>query len=127
MFVDMIKFCFQVFLFFGALLGGVILLGIFNKIGWVNVGIGFGVLIACIIAYVVWTERQPNYSLEDQRYDEYIANLRQEVERPIIQARLAKQANESIDLNGIITGKATFTDAEGKSRDLDINVNLKIK
>lgn len=65
---------------------------------------------------------------EDKRYNERMLKLRQEVQRPIIQAKLEKQENGPIDLDTIATGKVTWISEDGKVKDLfNINVNLKIK
>ena len=99
-----------------------------DRIGWLNIGFFFFVLIAWGIISAVLENRKLNEKLEnDLQHNEYIAKLKQELQRPIIQAELEKQANEPIDLGQIIKGTATFTDRNGETQDLDISVNLKIK
>ncbi|WGE92114.1 hypothetical protein [Actinobacillus genomosp. 1] len=99
-----------------------------DKIGWLNIGFGFFVLIAWGIIYAVLEDRKIKEKLaNDPVYNEQIAKLKQEIQRPIIQAELAKQANEPIDLGKVIQGKVTFTDKNGETQDLDISINLKIK
>ena len=105
----------------------VILWIVFETIGWLNVGIGFALLMAWTVISIIKNSQKIADDVENQRYNEYIAKLNREVQRPIIQATLAKRENEPIDLGQIIKGKATFTDKNGEAKDLDISVNLKIK
>ena len=98
----------------------------FSYVGWVNVAkvVAMFVIVLVTVSIIIhYTNEKPKTTLEDER----IAQLNQELSRPIIQATLAKQANEPIDLGQIIKGKATFTDKNGNKQDLDIAVNLKIK
>ena len=100
-----------------------ILFFIFSNIGWLKVIAALAVFLIVFSIIIYYTTKEPKPTLEDER----IAQLNQEVSRPIIQATLAKQANETIDLGQIIKGKATFTDKNGNTQDLDISVNLKLK
>ncbi|WGE65982.1 hypothetical protein NYR76_03200 [Actinobacillus equuli subsp. equuli] len=127
MLLGFIKFIFELAQIILFILGILALIVIFSIIGWGKVGIGFVILIACVITYIVWLKQKSKPSIEEQRYNEYMAKLSREVQRPIIQATLAKRENEPIDLGQIIRGKATFTDKNGEAKDLDISVNLKIK
>ncbi|MDG2961029.1 hypothetical protein P7L91_09310 [Bisgaard Taxon 10/6] len=96
---------------------------ILSNIGWLKVIAAVAVFLIVFSIIIYYTSKGPTPTLEDER----IAQLNQEVSRPIIQATLAKQTNETIDLGQIIKGKATFTDNNGNKQDLDISVNLKIK
>ncbi|MDY3124496.1 MAG: hypothetical protein SOW21_09040 [[Actinobacillus] rossii] len=96
---------------------------ILSNIGWLKVIAAVAVFLIVFSIIIYYTSKGPTPTLEDER----IAQLNQEVSRPIIQATLAKQANETIDLGQIIKGKATFTDKNGNKQDLDIAVNLKLK
>ena len=96
---------------------------VFSYVGWLKVIAAVAVFLIVFSIIIYYTSKGPTPTLEDER----IAQLNQEVSRPIIQATLAKQANETIDLGQIIKGKATFTDKNGNKKDLDISVNLKLK
>lgn len=100
-----------------------VLFVILSNIGWLKVIAAVAVFLIVFSIIIYYTSKGPTPTLEDER----IAQLNQEVSRPIIQAALAKQANETIDLGQIIKGKATFTDNNGNKKDLDIAVNLKLK
>ncbi len=100
-----------------------ILFLVFSYVGWLKVIAAVAVFLIVFSIIIYYTTKEPKPTLEDER----IAQLNQEVSRPIIQATLAKQANETIDLGQIIKGKATFTDKNGNTQDLDISVNLKLK
>ncbi|PVX33033.1 hypothetical protein C8D76_11060 [Pasteurella langaaensis DSM 22999] len=103
-----------------------VLFVVFSYVGWVNVAkvAAISVIILVTVSIIIhYTNEKPKTTLEDER----IAQLNQELSRPIIQATLAKQANEPIDLGEIIKGKATFTDKNGNKKELDIIVNLKLK
>lgn len=126
--LSLIKFLFRAILFFCLFLAVISLIGVANKIGWLNVALVFLVLVTYVIIYITLNDRKTKPKAEDKHYNEYMAKLNQEVQRPIIQAKLEKQENEPIDLGTIATGKVTWTSKEGKVKDLfNINVNLKIK
>ncbi|MDD6911071.1 hypothetical protein [Actinobacillus minor] len=100
----------------------------FNKIGWVTAGIIFFIFVCVTVIEIIIQQRKTQLTEEDKRYNERMLKLRQEVQRPIIQAKLEKQENGPIDLGTIATGKVTWTSEDGKVKDLfNINVNLKIK
>lgn len=121
--LDFIKFLFKVGLFFISPLIAISIFVVLSKIGWTNIAIVFVLLVIGTIAYYILSTRKIKNSLEEQRYNEYIAGLNRELSRPIIQAKLAKQEEESIHIGG----KATFTDKYGETQDLNININLKLK
>lgn len=103
-------------------------LRLFNKIGWVTAGIIFFIFVCVTVIEIIIQQRKTQLTEEDKRYNERMLKLRQEVQRPIIQAKLEKQENGPIDLGTIATGKVTWTSEDGKVKDLfNINVNLKIK
>lgn len=118
--VDVIVKVISIFVFmFIALVFFVIL----SNIGWLKVIAAVAVFLIVFSIIIYYTSKEPKPTLEDER----IAQLNQEVSRPIIQATLAKQVNKTIDLGQVIKGKATFTDNNGNKKDLDIAVNLKLK
>ncbi|MFZ7155148.1 hypothetical protein ACLS0M_00235 [Avibacterium avium] len=99
---------------------------VFDAIGWVNVGIVFSLAIAFGLISIIRENKTKTLSAEEQRYNEYIESLNKEIQRPIIQARLAKLENKANEVENVIKGKATFTDKDGNSKDLDINIHIKM-
>lgn len=112
---------------FSSMFIALVLFSVFSYVGWLKVAIAFALILIITFILIYYKSKKTQQTLDDERYNERISKLNQELSRPIIQSVLAKQANEPIDLGQIIKGKATFTDKNGNTQDLDISVNLKIK
>ncbi|WP_419851991.1 hypothetical protein [Actinobacillus pleuropneumoniae] len=128
-----------------------------DKIGWSNIGFFFFVLLVLLIIFIVLEDRKFKKKLEnDPQHNEYIAKLKQEIQRPIIQAELAKRANskdydplfpntedEEVTLSDVVGSyfdtiraaipteenplKAKITYTNPKGENFDINLEIKPK
>lgn len=71
---------------------GLYAFSLFVKIGWVKISIIF--LIYCIIIAMMIFKPKTQLTEEEKRHNERMEKLRQELSRPVIQARLTKKNNK---------------------------------
>ena len=119
--LNLIKFLFRAILFFCLFLAVISLIGVANKIGWLNVALVFLVLVTYVIIYITLNDRKTKPKAEDKHYNEYMAKLNQEVQRPIIQAKLEKRLNDK-DYNPLFPNQkeedVTLSDVVGSFFDV---------
>lgn len=100
-----------------------------DKIGWLSVGFGFLVLIAWGIISAVLEDRKIKDKAENDRYDEYIANLRNKEEN----VTLPDVVGSFFDVVRSVVPtkdnpiKADITYTTPKGEDFKINVEIKDK
>lgn len=111
-----------------------------DKIGWLNIGFFFFVLVALLVIFVVLDDRKIKDKVENDRYDEYIASLKhRDGYNPLFPNRNEKDVTLS-DVVGsffdVIRAviptkdnpiKADITYTTPKGEDLKINVEIRDK
>lgn len=119
--LNFINFLFKTILFFCLFLAAISLVCVANKIGWLNVALGFIILVAYVIIYIILNNREIESKVDENHYNEYMAKLNQEVQRPIIQAKLEKRLNDK-DYNPLFPNQkeedVTLSDVVGSFFDV---------
>ncbi|HGO5823474.1 TPA: hypothetical protein ACK3JW_001143 [Mannheimia haemolytica] len=104
-----------------------LVISIFNKIGWINVGILLVVLFTCFVAWLISENKKIKQDIEEKELNKW---LERELQRPKVQDKLRHLPPNDIDdeINTIATGKVSWTNKDGKTTDLfDIEINIKSK
>lgn len=111
-----------------------------DKIGWLNIGFFFFVLVALLVIFVVLEDRKIKDKVENDRYDEYIASLKHrdgynplfphKEEEKVTLSDLVETYFETIKAavptdENPLKAKITYTNPKGEN--FDVNLEIKPK